>query len=112
MTETANKTSGLDALYARMSPKELRVQIRNDNAIARAGSLQKAYGTNRSREVPGRGEWAGTFWCLKGDIADGPFDCLIDAVNHGRELDGLPPLSGFPRNAPLTHAAITKESTP
>ena len=91
----------LEKLYAKMSPKELRVQISNDNAIVRAGSLQKAYGPNRARAVPGRGEWAGTFWSLKGEISDGPFDTLIDAVNHGRSLDGLPLLTGFPRNSPI-----------
>ncbi len=88
----------LEAIYAKMSGKELRVQLRNDNAIARAGSLWNAYGKNPSRVVPGRGEWAGTFWCLKGEISDGPFHYLIDAVNHGRELDGLPLLRGFPRS--------------
>lgn len=87
-------------LYARMTEKELRVQIRNDNAIAKAGSLKKAYGDSPSRVVPGRGEWAGTFWCLKGDIADGPFKNSIDAENCGRELDGRPVLSGFPRTPP------------
>lgn len=90
----------MQRLYASMTEKELRVQVRNDNAISRAGSLQAAYGKNPSRIVPGHGEWAGTFWCLKGEISDGPFYVYIDAINHGRELDGLPLLSGFPRNTP------------
>lgn len=90
----------MDRLYAKMSDKELRVQIRNDAAICRAGSLQAAYGKNPSRVVPGRGEWAGMFWCLKGDVAEGPFTNSIDAENCGRELDGRPFLSGFPRNYP------------
>lgn len=90
-------TDALEKLYAKMSPKELAVQIRNDNAIARAGGLQAAYGKNRSRTVPGRGEWAGTFWSLKGEISDGPFKSGIEADNHGRALDGLPPLLGFPK---------------
>ncbi len=88
--------SALEAIYAKMTDKELRVQIRNDNAIARAGGLQKAYGTSLSRVVPGRGEWAGTFWCLKGEISDGPFDRYLEALNHGRALDGLPELTDFP----------------
>jgi len=104
-------SDAMQRLYARLSEKELRVQIRNDNAVSRAGSLHAAYGSNPSRVVPGRGEWAGTFWCLKGEISDGPFTSLIDAENCGRELDGRPLLPGFPRTTPPTQPRATTTET-
>ncbi|QCI93386.1 hypothetical protein [Novosphingobium sp. EMRT-2] len=56
------------------------VERRNQDAIARAGSLAAAYGDDPSRIVPGRGIWAGKWWVLKGAICDGPYDRRSEAV--------------------------------
>lgn len=90
----------LDDFYAKLSPKELRVQARNDNAIAKAGSLQAAYGEHLSRVVPGRGEWAGTFWVLRGVVSDGPYNSYFFALKEARHLDAT-----CARNAALKEKA-------